>query len=280
LSEIVVMKALRDFGLTDRESQVYLFVAKKGILGASCISKSLGKHKAQIYQILKNLQNMGVIEATLESPVRFAAVPFDRVIDLNIKKKKAEINFLVEEKSDLLTQWKSVSSEKPITAAEKFMVIEGRNSMYSRILQMIEDAKKEFLCMTSRLGVIRADQAGIIDAIIRKRNIHFRILVDISEENLDVLRRFVKNSIKSPNIRQINPVSSTIPRFVVRDEEEALFSIAPRESSSIHDQDETSLWTNSKGFSVMYAKAFFDELWRSSTNANDKMKEIENREKV
>jgi len=277
LSEKIVMKVLRDFGLTDGESQVYIFLAKNGILRAGDISKSLKKHKAQIYRILRNLQNTGIVESTLESPARFSAVSFESLIDLIIKKKKEEMNFLREGKGDLLTYWMSISSEKPAPIIDRFVIFEGRSSMYSRILQMIEEAEKEVLAVTTSLGVIRADQAGIIDAM-KKRHIHFRILVQVSKENLETVKKIAKEVFsKYPNIegRHVNLPSSICPRFIVKDEEEAIFSITLKEDSTILSDEEVSLWTNSRGFAIIYAKAFFEEMWKSSTVLNSKIDEIE-----
>ena len=282
LSERTIMKVLRNFGLTDVESQVFLFLAKNGILKAGDISKTIGKHKAQIYRILKNLQNKGIVESTLESPARFTAVSFEKVLDLIIKTKKEEANLIEKEKDELLDHWMSISLEKPAAAVDRFVIIEGRSNMYSRVLQMIEKAGKEVLAVTTSLGVIRADQAGIIDAM-KKRNIHFRILVEVSEENLEIVNRIVKDVLaKHPNIegRHVNIISGVCPRFVIMDDDEAIFTITLKENSSIVSRDETSLWTNSKGFAVIYAKAFFEELWRSSTNIGNKINDMETKKKV
>jgi len=282
LSERTIMKVLRDFGLTDGESKVFLFLAKNGILKAGDISKTIGKHKAQIYRILKKLQNKGIVESTLESPARFTAVSFEKVLDLIIKTKKEDINFMEKEKDELLDHWVSFTIEKPTVEIDRFVVIEGRSNMYSKVLQMIEEAEKEVLAVTTSLGVIRADQAGIIDAM-KKRNIHFRILVRVSEENLEIVKRIAKDALpKHPNIegRHVNLVSGVCPRFVIMDDEEAIFSITLKENSSMLSRDETSLWTNSKGFAVIYAKAFFEELWRSSANIVNKIDDMETKKKV
>lgn len=90
LSEETVRKVLRDFGLTDKETDVYIFLAKHGVMKGGEISKQTKTHKALIYRILKSLQSKGLVESTLEFPARFTAVPFENVIDLNIRAKQEE----------------------------------------------------------------------------------------------------------------------------------------------------------------------------------------------
>ena len=271
-----VIKALRDFGLTENESKVYIFLAKRGIIKAGEISNSLKMHKAQVYHILKNLQRKGLVESTLEFPMRFTAVPFETVLDLVIKSKKEEASFLENKKRDMLAYWKSISVEKPTSVPEKFVVIQGRSNIYSRILQLVEETKNEFLALTTNLGVIRADQAGIIEAI-EKRNIRSRLLTYISKENLEISKRII-DKISNAHLKieghHTNLASKVFPRFVIKDEEEAIFFITPKEDSSIVSREDTGLWTNSKAF-VSALKAFFDGLWRDAIDVEKRIKEIE-----
>jgi len=54
-----IINTLKDLGLTEKESEVYIFLAKRGILKSKEVSKGLKMHKAQVYNILKNLQAEG-----------------------------------------------------------------------------------------------------------------------------------------------------------------------------------------------------------------------------
>jgi len=276
LKEKDVIKALRDFGLTENEVKVYIFLAKMGIIKAADISNSLRMHKAQVYRILKNLQSKGLVESTLEFPMRFTTVPFERVIDLFIKTKKEEASFLEDKKEDMIKFWKSIGVEQPTPFPEKFVVIQGRNNIYSRILQLVEETNNEFLAVTTNLGVIRADQAGIIEAI-EKRNIQSRLLTYISKENLDVTKKILNKILKvKPKIkgRHTNLASNSFPRFIIKDEKEAIFFVAPMENSSIVNREDTGLWTDSVAF-VSALKMFFDNLWNDAIDAEKRIKEIE-----
>ena len=59
-----VLEALKDFGLTNKESEVYIYLAKSCIQKAGTISKRLRMHKAQVYRILRNLRSKGLVEST------------------------------------------------------------------------------------------------------------------------------------------------------------------------------------------------------------------------
>jgi sugar-specific transcriptional regulator TrmB len=61
----------------------------------------------------------------------------------------------------LLSNWERVSKTRLESPLERFVVIEGDDKIYSRIFQMIENAKKEIVIVISDLTFIRAAQAGI-----------------------------------------------------------------------------------------------------------------------
>ena len=93
-----IKKVLKSFGLTEKETEVYIFLAKQGVLRGRKIAKQMKKDKGQVYRILKSLQKKGLVESTLEFPTRFTAVPFEKVLDLFIKSKQEEVTFRKDKK--------------------------------------------------------------------------------------------------------------------------------------------------------------------------------------
>jgi sugar-specific transcriptional regulator TrmB len=62
--------------------------------------------------------------------------------------------------------------------------------------------------------------------------------------------------------------------MVIRDDEEALFFIAPKTDASQLEQDDVCLWTNCKSL-VQAFNSVFEDLWRNSTDIQKKIVEIE-----
>jgi sugar-specific transcriptional regulator TrmB len=183
----IILKVLSDCGLTETESKVYLFLAKSGVQKVRDVSTNLKMHKAQVYRVLKDLEARGMVEKTFESPMRFTALPFEELLNLCIETKRNEANALETEKDRLATVWKASEIENPLI--ETFVVIEGRNNLYARIRNMLNRARKEFFVLTTGLGVIRGDLAGLLDAGITKarkdKDIHGKILTPITKQNFD-----------------------------------------------------------------------------------------------
>jgi sugar-specific transcriptional regulator TrmB len=119
-----ILKVLRDYGLTDAEAEVYIFLAKIGVQKARDISSSLKMNKAQSYRIAKDLEKRGMVEQTLESPSRFTAIPFEKLLDVIVRGKRDEANLLEDEKDDLLSYWRSMIVDRTSSSStERVMVL-------------------------------------------------------------------------------------------------------------------------------------------------------------
>jgi sugar-specific transcriptional regulator TrmB len=279
MSQEQVLKTLRDFGFTYVDAAVYVFLAKKGLQKGLDIRKALKISKEQLYSSLRSMKSKGIISSTIEHPARFSALPFEKVLDLFIKAHLEETRRLQSSKKEILSNWQNLKiAEKDVPA--KFAVVEGRSYIYSRIQQMIQETKNQILTITTVPGLIQADQHGIFDAGFThplKSQIQFRFLVELSKQNVNAIKALLKETAKTKlNVEGRNPDLGLrmFPQMVIRDEEEALFFIRPRTETSVIEQDDVCLWTDSKTLVEAFT-AVFEDLWRNSTDIVKKIAEIE-----
>lgn len=275
-----MLKTLRDLGLTRLDSKIYIYLAKKGPQKGKEISKALKVQKQQVYSSLKKLQSKAVVSATLEHPAKFSAVQFENVLDLFIKAKLQEAQTIQTEKSKLLSSWQAMQAAATPDASARFMIIEGRNVVYSRIKQMINATQSQLSIVSTVTGLARVDQFGLLDAGFRhplRSKIQFRILTHLSKENVNTLQAILKETSKSElrfEIRNPNVGSRLFPRMVIRDQEEVVFFINPKVEKALPEQDDLCLWTNCKSL-IQAFLGMFEDLWRNSTKIERKIAEIE-----
>jgi len=276
VTETEIIFVLRDFGLTEKEAEVYLFLAKTGVQRAGEVSKRLKMHKAEVYRILEALKSKGLTEETLEFPARFVPVSFEHFLDMTIRAKREEAFNLEARKTKLLTRWQSMVPYKPSPQEAKFTVIKGRENIYSRILELIEHASTDVLAMTDSIGIVRSEQAGIFD-LTEKHDIRFRILTNVRKENY----RFVKTVLQKTLLKHFEIEgrhkdlgAKSYPRFVIRDNDEIVFFLTPTEEGSSTNQEETILWTNNVEI-VSALKMFFEAAWDEATDLGIRINEIE-----
>ena len=150
--------------MTEKEIEVYIFLTKHGALKGLELAKRIKKHKAQVYNILKNLQTKGLVEPTIEFPARFTAVPFEKIIDLSIEAKREEAAFIENAKKEIMSHWSSISQSGLEPLLEKFVVIEGKNKIYRKISQMMMETTNQFSAISTVPDLLNAQRFGLFDA--------------------------------------------------------------------------------------------------------------------
>jgi sugar-specific transcriptional regulator TrmB/CBS domain-containing protein len=279
LSEKDISKFLQALGLSKREIQIYMFLAKSGVQSTSFASKRLKMERVQAYRTFKKLQDKGFIEATLERPTRFTIVPFEELMDSFINAKKSEVTSLNEQKEGLLASWRTMSTPESEYSIAKFSVITGKKKIHSKMLSMIEESKKGVLSLTTSVGLVQEDLAGVFDAIARpaqKRGVQFKIITDISQENLKIVERIDKKlSVENVDVelRHINLSSKFFPRFLIKDEEEAILYALSGDQASVLNLEDEGLWINDKMF-ISILKAFFVHMWQNAVDATRRIDEL------
>ena len=214
----------------------------------------------------------------LDFPTRYAAASFEHILESVLKSKQEEVAFIEKSKSDLLDYVRKKKRSRLDPSLEKFLMISGQKRIYSKMIRIIKDTKQQLSVIASGPGLLDADRFGVFDAAFEhplKSQIQFRFLTELPEQNLnavkDILRRTTKVivdfKVKNPDLGL-----SLFPRMVTRDNEEILFFISPKLNHV--EKDDLCLWTNSKSL-VQAFSAVFEDLWRNSTDLQEKLSEIE-----
>ncbi len=276
LGQEALENALRNFGVTEKEVEVYIFLAKRGAQKTGHIARQLGKNKGLVYRILKSLQKKGLVEATLEYPARFTAVPFENVIDSFIKSKQKEVALIEERKKDLLLDWKRISQSELDSSLEKFSVIEGKKRIFSKISQMIKETENQFSVSLTVFDLFRAEQFGVFDFVHNqpiKSNIQFRVLTQLSKENLKAVKILKSKLVPTVDFRGRNPTLGlpTFSRMAMRDKEEIVIFISHHEETISNNS--TCLCTNSKSI-INAFHGVFENLWHNSINLTQEFDEL------
>lgn len=254
---------LQEYGLTRNEARVLIFLAKTGPSKASQAALALRINRTETYRTIRNLQRGGLVEATLERPVRFQSVPFDRCLQVLIDARKARLRILEQRGEALRQQFQNVRVEPTIQEVERFQVVAGRMSIEQRLQHICAQANKSLLAVFSPSQVIRADTSGLFDMLARaaKEGLRARIITSITQSNLEVVEK-LRGVVE---IRHLDLKAKPIPRVSIIDDNEALFEITTADESR-RNIEEVALWICSHAF-IKNLQAYFEEMWDSGTPA-------------
>ena len=266
-----IKEILENFGLTARESEIYIYLGRNGRLKGCEIARKLRIHKGQVYRILRRLQNMGLVEVTLEIPAQFSAVSFAKIIDSKIRAISEDATLLKHSRKDLLQNWSNIYIPKISTIDERLMIIEGHQNTYPRIFQMIAEAEKEVLLMISGATPTEILLREIYNALfkkVKKSGIQVRILTQSLEKNDDaiqqkyqkVFRQNLEDYIQWMHLKTGLTLQS---RFFIKDAKEILLFTKLPKIQLASNLEETCIWTNCNAI-IDLISVLFEELWCTS----------------
>ena len=268
MSQEKVLRTLESAGLNSSDAQVYIFLGKRGPQRAKDISTAIGMPKNLLYQSLKNLQSKGIVNATLERPARFSAEPFEKVLDIFVRAKLDEVRKIESNKTEILSEWKSIAVGINPDKLARFTVLEGRNSIYARLKRMTDETKRELLIISSAPGLLRAEQYGLLDLIKSKVNVKF--LTELSENDLESLNKLLQKKRRFSFEGRIPELGLRLfTRTIIRDNEEAAFFLS-NDEKKYNQESDVCLWTNCKSLVDSFS-AVFENLWVASIDIEQKL---------
>jgi len=256
---------LLDFGFTKDEAEIYIFILKAGSCPARAVARKFGINRMKAYRTLKNLERKGLVQSTLERPVKFAAAPVAEMLDSQIEQAKRKIPTLEENKQKIVNYYHRVSTTIRNPEEEpRFRIVQGRQQVYDLFLKMCQGAQKQIRLITTANDLQRLSLAGVDDEIrrLRQKPLGMSVLTQVSQRENQSLEEYLSFA----EVRHM--VLPATVRFAVIDESEALTSFAMDDSMSITTQGDRGLWTNATDF-VMAIKTFFDAVWATAPDARE-----------
>lgn len=126
------MQPLKDIGLTDIESKVYLILLKTGPSKTGIIIKKVGLHKATVYQTLERLIEKGIVSYIFEGNVKIFQAANPKIILSQLEEKQNNFKKILPE----LFRQSRLAKEK--IKAEIFHGKKGIISVYRDVLKYQE----------------------------------------------------------------------------------------------------------------------------------------------
>jgi sugar-specific transcriptional regulator TrmB len=139
------LQVLEELGLSCSAAKVYVALLKLGPESrATSISKFAKVPRQDIYRVLEELSQVGVVEKTISRPARFRAVSAKKAIALLLKRKKEAFLKLEQDADSLsgrLSENLNVASSDP--KKDRFFLINERESIITKGVEGIWIARRK-----------------------------------------------------------------------------------------------------------------------------------------
>jgi len=266
-----IVDQLIEYGLSNNEAKVVTFLAKRGAERASVAARALRLNRTETYRTLRNLQRRGLIEASLEQPVRFQTAPFSRCLEILLTERKNKLAALQERTAVLERSFETLSVETGAPAFERFQVLEGRARIGQRLLFMCENSKLQIDLIMGSSDLAGGSGHAVLETLsmLAKRGRKIRIITNIGSGAV----RFVELFQTLIAFRHLDLTRRPVVRVSIIDDTEALFGIGCGEDADGRGSEQVALWISSRPF-VRSLRTYFNETWSAATPALARLETI------
>jgi sugar-specific transcriptional regulator TrmB len=255
LSVEKVQAELSQYGLTSNQSKVFIYLGKYGAKTAPEVCKSLKLPRTETYHLLSALQNKGIVSATFQHPIQFTALPLSKAIWILVNSEKERIKSLEQMEKGLSELWENIPTFGSIRdeVDEKFQMLQGANQIQSKITEMTDNFKDEFLILGSEKDFLKLYHGDFLELFVKSKQ-QFRLLSACSEKTV-----YIFDDLERKNIKKLAKDIQNNLCFFLKDDSELLFFTKNSNSTTAP----FAMWTNSQ--SMIYSmKLLFESLWVNS----------------
>ena len=250
-----LLTSLLEFGLTQNQSRVYLFLSKNTSRSAPEISKSLKIPRTETYHLLNGLQSKGITIAVFGKPTKFQAVPFDKSINILVNNERTRIDELEKQALYMISQWNMIpdtESDDALINENRFQIVQGKVSIVAKLNQLINSAKKDVLVLGSEKDFMKFYHTDFIDSL-KDSNNNLKILMSTSNSS-----PFIIDELPAKCIKKFEDTLGENLWFLIKDCEEIFFFIKNNENSEM-----IAVWTDSKTM-LNSMKLLFNMIWKKA----------------
>jgi len=251
----LIKESLAKFDLCKNEVRVYLFLARFGAHKAQSIAETLGVHRTEAYKILHRLERQGLVLCVFERPMKFTALPFERVLENLIEERRHRIHQLEQRKKELLELWLSLPKPEDVkTRRETFQVLEGRRQISVKATEFLKECEVELLMVVpdeNLLWLYNSPFFDDLEKIGRKRQLDVRILTNFSPTSTYVLEQIDMDD------KDFAYLDDETPGFILSDGSRMLLLMDRAEDEG---RKPLAMWTNYRSIVKAY-RLLFTQLW-------------------
>jgi len=247
-------------GLTNCQAKAYLAAVQGGICSATKISKDAMIARPDIYRVLTSLENLGLIEKTLNKPTLIKGIPLSDGIKFLIKRKKQETLKTFEDSRNLIEFFKNFSNKNGEKENEhNFIFIPEKEAYLRNRHKEISNAQTsiDFITSWKRFPLkIHTFTERTKSAL--KRNVKIRVILEKPQNEYSLSKTILENEMH-PNyqIKYIQYLSPAI--LAIFDNKRAVIDM----SSSSGLAEASAIWTNNPCF-LSIVSEYFENTWKNA----------------
>ncbi len=252
------IQTLTNLGCTEGQARIYLWLTKLEVAKASAIAEVSKIHRQEVYRILNELQEKGLVEKVISSPTTYRAIPLEGGLPLLLKLKADELEKLKNEASELIKNQRR-ESVNTVQFGSMYKLIPKKDAYILSLTTSANATKNEVEVFCSNVHFSQSmfhigKSHEKLSEDIKKR---FIIYVAKNSESLGI--DFVNDINKVKNVECRTIFGAFTGQLSIYDRKEVYIPCSMTENFG----DCPYLWSNNKYLVDMLGN-YFDLLWEQA----------------
>jgi sugar-specific transcriptional regulator TrmB len=242
-------------GLTSSQAKLYLIMLKIGRADVKTVARHSGVARQEIYRILCELQESGLVEKIIAKPYLFEAIPLQDGLSILLTRKAEDYNEAREKTKSLLQKFESkaenVSQEYALTLIPK------GEAVIKRIGNMLRNAQTSVDLVTTMVRFMQANhQYFAFHKEGAERGVKFRVITEKPKDDKafskEMQELWFMPCVKIRYICQLPKAN-----VAIFDGKEAMVTVYPATGLT----ESPCIWTNHSSLLAIY-QDHFETVWR------------------
>ena len=209
------------YGLSDRESLVYLSLLANGTQSAGEIAKAVQIRRMEAYRIIKRLADSSVVLATPGNPVKYTGEPIEQVVAMMMDRQMKKLEEMEKGRAEVVSIGRTLAPTSKQREEYSFKMVQGREQIYGQILRMVAGASSSLEMVLTRNDLLQLHLLGLADSLkeARKRGVKARVISVCDPQTTESSEAVLKAS----EMRHSDDFAKS--RIVVADKDQVLVSL-------------------------------------------------------
>jgi sugar-specific transcriptional regulator TrmB len=258
LIDEVDVQTLTQVGLTSNQAKLYIALLKAGRLSALNVSKHSKVPRQEVYRVLNELQDMGLVEKIIAIPNEFEAIPIDLGLQILISKKDDYVREIREKAKEILRETQSQPLKELKIQENKVVMIEGKHRLMQIIKSQHDNAKRSIKILsayTRWLQILDFCFPNYCKAL--DRGVRYQVVIEKPEVNS--IPENVGALLTKPNFELRLRDTLLETNSAIFDGKEATINFYPPKPLS----EAPLLWTDHPSL-IRMCEDHFEKLWKSA----------------
>ncbi|MCW4005948.1 MAG: hypothetical protein NWF04_05050 [Candidatus Bathyarchaeota archaeon] len=256
------VETLKELGLTCRQARVFLVLVEHKDSNARSIANFLKIARQDVYKVLDELEQLGLIEKQINAPMRFRAIPLQDAFSVLLN-RRIEKTFRLQAKTKMIARkfrrknGAVVGYEEP-----KLLLVPQGDALIFRFRKAVSSAQRTIdvisttKCLTQALFFMTEEFEWAL-----KNGVQIRFIVDVTAEDYSPIA-LPNTFLNSPNCKiRIRRNPSLVTRFCIYDVKELSVVLCSEKDFG----KSSSLWSDYTSMVEAY-QDYFDLLWITATD--------------